>query len=197
MRSWALDRSVLRVALRGLARDLEAAADQVQGATPEKWRPDDQVAFAELLSVYVRLMDLQRELRDSIDLLNPHLIAGVPDRFTPVPLPGGGVFRIRGGSSKTVYDNERLVSEFAHRIGEHTRLKSIVTDDGEVGDPAPILEAIVQTVAKATGAMAPSFNSWRTTVAKDLGIDLKRFSTKEATDLKPTIEGRSPQPAED
>lgn len=182
MRSWPLDRSVLRMALRGLSRDLGAAADL----------PDEDT-FEALLGVYVRLYDLQRELGDTIDVLNPHLVEKTPTR-DPIGLPGGGVYRIRGGSEKTIYDNPALVSELAHRIGDQCKLTSVVTEDGEVGDPAPIIDAICTVVAKAAGATAPSFNSWRSGIAKDLGINLDRYRRKERTHLKPSIEGRSPQP---
>lgn len=191
MRSWRLDRSVLRMALRGLSRDLGTAADLPDGET-----------FEALLAVYVRLHDLQRELGDTIAVLDPHLLEKAPRRVDPktgrkicdpIGLPGGGVFRIRGGADKTVYDNASLVSELAHRIGDQCRLTSVVTENGEVGDPAPIIDAICTVVAKAAGAMAPSFNSWRSGVAKDLGIDLDRYRRKERTHLKPTIEGRTPQ----
>lgn len=176
------------MSLRAIARDVDAIGETLPPHDPPP-------GFEDLLDVYVQLHDLRRELDHVMRMLDPHLLETVPDRFQPYPIPGhgGGVFRIRGGSTKDVYDNERVVSALAHAITETVGLSAVVTKDGEAGNAEQMIDGICRLVAKATGAMTASFNSWRSTVAKDLGIDLSQYRRRETTNLRPTIEGRSPE----
>jgi hypothetical protein len=118
----------------------------------------------------------------------------VPDRFEQYPVPGGGIFKVGGGRERKRFDNERLVSRLADAVREAHGVAAVVTDDGEVLDPAATaatVAALVERVARATGALAPSFTGWRSTVAKELGIALGDYADTEDAPLKPRIEGRS------
>lgn len=144
----------------------------------------------EALSFYGYLQDAVLELKCAADSAGHRCIDLVGSRFVQVPVPGGGIFKVSGGGKRTLYDNERVVSVLAERIRTVMGLAGIITEDGERGEAAPVIDAIVSKVAKATGATAPSFSGWRSTIAKELGIRLNDYAEVTTTPLVPRIEGR-------
>lgn len=177
------ERSELIEAL-GALEDLSGTAKSIREALEELGE------FEAALDLFGRLDDTRRLVQWMMDEVGKACIGMAPDRFAEYPVPGGGMFKIGGGRQRKSYDNEGLVREAALRIAEVLRLKTIVTADGEPGEPVPLVTGIVSKVAALVGATAPSFDGWRSGVAKELGIDLKAYAETEETPLRPRLEGR-------
>lgn len=148
--------------------------------------------FDVLLDFYGRVHDGLRTMTYLRDTLGRALIEIAPDRHTAYPVPGGGVFKIGGGRERKSYDQSRVVAAFAAALTEQLALEGVVTADGEVGDPGPVIAALVHTMAKATGATASSFTGWRTGVAREVGVNLNDYADFEDGPHTHRIEGRDP-----
>lgn len=164
--------------LSGFAREAAEAAHE-QGGTEG------------ILEFYALLKDAVKVLSYIADTAGMVATEKVPDRFATYPIQSGGTFKVGGGKEKKRYDNERLIPVLAEAIRQHHGVEAVVNSDGERTDADLVVSEIVRTVAKATGAATPSFTGWRSTVAKELGVNLKDYAETEDTPLKPRIEGRS------
>lgn len=184
------------------SREVDLAAELPGDPVIEalEWTIDNTILVDELLAkvgddrdlalaVYGRFKDAINELTRAQDAVGKLCIQLVPP-FQPVPVPGGGVFKIGGGSEKKNYDQPALIAAAAARMQETMELAGIITKDGEHGEAAPIVAAIVKKTAELCGAMAPSFNSWRAGVAKELGLKLDDYCEKTTSDLTHRIESR-------
>lgn len=148
-----------------LAIDPLAAATQIADMLA-----DDLDALATMLAVVDETDKHLKAIRDVIsDAILPHLDP-VPTAITSV----GTLSRVGGGERKR-YDQTRLVSALAARIAD-----TIV--DRETGEMPPlgaICQSVASEVASATGALAPSFTGWRSTVLKKHGLPAAAFSSWE------------------
>lgn len=146
--------------------------------------------FEALLDMVGRLEDGKRIITWILDETNKRAIRAAPDRFTPYPVPGGGLWKVSGGKERKNYDNDALIKEVAQRVTETLKLQTIVTGDGEPGEPGPLIFGIVQKVAMLVGATAPSFDGWRSGIARELRIDLKAYAEITESPLRARIDGR-------
>jgi hypothetical protein len=178
------DRATLIEALDGLG-DVAPLAARVAAALEEG------AEFEALLDLSGRLEDAKRIVGWMLDAVNAAAIRTAPDRFTPYPVPGGGLWKVSGGKQRKRYDNEALVKEVAQRTAEILKLKAVVTEDGEPGEPLPVFYTVAHSICGLVGATAPSFDGWRSGIAKELGIDLKAFAELEDTPYRARIEGRA------
>lgn len=89
-------------------------------------------------------------------------------------VPGIGALEAKGGKERKGFDQPALVSRYAKEI-----TRACYTDEGEARlSLAEVVEAAVAVMAEATGALAPSFNGWRSGVAKRYGIDLNEYAAE-------------------
>lgn len=118
-------------------------------------------------------------------------------RFDTFQVPGGGLLKFGGGKERTRYDQPRIVAKYAYEISRdvirerHIVEESVSDRNGSWVDLELVFGDACRTMAEATGAMAPGFNSWRSGVAKKFGINLNDFATKEDTPITVRIEGRA------
>lgn len=160
------DRSILAV---------DAAAD---------WPAED---LDDLLALIGEVDDARRTLGFMFD----HLAARAD--FLGVgyqaPVPGGGIFKWSGGSDKVRWDATKLIGDMARRMQSVWKLEAVVTQDGERGDPEPLIREAIQQTAAAAGATAPS-HGWRTTPLKALGLNPDDYRRTEPGQKTYRLEGR-------
>lgn len=98
---------------------------------------------------------------------------------------GVGVVQVKGGRKRTRYDQPRVVSSIARQLAYQLEpeVQGVDPSTGETRPPITtpeLVEEVCNTMAQATGAMAPSFSSWRTGVLKRLDLDPDDFCESEA-----------------
>lgn len=162
--------------------------------------PDAIEGMEELDEPLPELVRLLEQLREAIVALKRAeseiervVIARVP--FGGCTLDGIGTVEVRGGSARKGYDQALLVSAYASRLARQASMEYLGTDEPPE-QLAKAIEYAVQTMAKATGALAPSFTSWRTGTAKELGIDLNRYAAEREPSAKTVIVRSSTLPKE-
>lgn len=196
----------LRRAITGLAR--------VQGSVVDIAAECETYEDAERF--YVVLYDLNRMTGDMLDVAQTRMVeltmcdcsrdddgrayhldtCAIITRFKPRPLPGSGILKFSGGKERTRYDQTAIVGALSKGIGEEVwtdaQLQAIVDVNGEDATPLwpKVVHAIATLMAEATGALAPSFDSWRSGVAKRFGIKLNDYAETITSDVKVRIEGR-------
>lgn len=117
-------------------------------------------------------------------------------RFQPHPLPDGGILKFSGGKQRVRYDQPALVARYANELAEEVwnveGLAAVVDESGEniAGRWPAMIGRAVRTFAEAIGVMAPSFDSWRSGIAKRYGIDLKKYAGSDTSPVTVRIEGR-------
>jgi hypothetical protein len=154
----------------------------------------------EAIELYSGVYDLLREVQSCLDTAKARLIELTPksERFMDYPLDSG-VLKFGGGKERTNYDNEALVGKFAEGIADNLqrelRIAAVVNEDGEniMDRWDRIIHATVQKIAQATGALTPSFNAWRSGVAKEFGIKLGDYAELSDSPVTVRIEGRDRQ----
>lgn len=142
-----------------------------------------------LLAVYGRFVDAIGELNRAKDAVGRAAIP-LTTKFQPTPVYGGGMFKVGGGKEKKAFDHDRVLAAAADRMTEAMTLERIVTTDGEVGDARVVVAAIVRKTAELLGGTAPSFDSYRSGVAKELGLKLDDYCEVTTGDLTHRIESR-------
>lgn len=113
----------------------------------------------------------------------------------PYMLPGGGMLVRRGGKQATRYDQGNVVADLAKGIAQELveagAAARVVDGDGSIVPVEAVVERVCHRMAAAAGATAPSFTSWRSGVAKELGVDLKRHADEtKTTEVTLSVEGR-------
>lgn len=117
------------------------------------------------------------------------------DKEFPYLLPGGGYMIRRGGKQATRYDQDQLVGQLANgitaRLVDADVAARVLTSDGTIVPLQNVVDEVARWMAKAAGATAPSFTSWRTGVSKELGVDLKEFvDDSRKTEVTLQVDGR-------
>lgn len=158
---------------------------------------DEAVDADDLAALLAAVYDVRRELQLVESSVGNHLHERLENPWDELPLPGGGTVKFRGGNRPKRYDGDRVRSMLANRIVDDLADSLGVgrdladMDTGEAHELDAIVGRVVDTVAEATGATAPSFTGWRSGVAKRLGIRLKDYVTEgERTPVQPVIIGR-------
>lgn len=178
-------------ARRAAATDrIIAAAEEMSAALADAGTAIDGAEQDDMLALYGLLADVVNAAKDGQAVIGAALLAVVPSRFDAYQVPGGGVFKFAGGKERKRYDQPALISAAAAAIQEHEGIEGVVTTSGEVLQADPIIERIVSTFAGLAGATAPSFSTWRSGVAKGLGIPLNNYADLEDSPITHRIEGR-------
>lgn len=113
----------------------------------------------------------------------------------PYLLPGGGYLNRRGGKQATRYDQGNVVADLSKGIAAELvdlgLAARVVDGDGSIVPVESVVERVCARMAEAAGATAPSFTSWRTGIATQLGVDLKRHvDESKTTEVTLSVEGR-------
>lgn len=199
----------LRRAITGLTKIQGVVVDIAAGCATY----DEAEAF------YVVLYDLNRTTGDMLEVAQQRMVeltmcdcgrdddarsyhldtCAIITRFKPRPLHGSGILKFSGGKERTRYDQPAIVGSLATGIGTEVwndaQLQTIIDVNGEDATPLwpKIVHGIATIMAEATGALAPSFDSWRSGVAKRFGIKLNDYAETITSDVKVRIEGRDRQ----
>lgn len=113
----------------------------------------------------------------------------------PYLLPGGGYLQRRGGKQATRYDQGHVIADVAKGIAnelmEQDVAKAAIVSDGTLIPLEDLTQRVCARMAEAAGATAPSFTSWRSGIAKQLHVDLKRHvDESKTTEVSLSVEGR-------
>jgi hypothetical protein len=115
------------------------------------------------------------------------------ERF-PYQLPGGGMIVRRGGKEATRYDQPAVIGDFAKGITQEILEADVAAraldSEGTIVPLDEVVERVCRRFAEAAGATAPSFTSWRSGIAKQLGIDIKAHAEEKKTEVTLSVEGR-------
>lgn len=164
----------------------------------------DVEQMAEMFAVVDDAIHTLMYVRDSIkvDILKQSKWTNAEDwagwtvgghRF-PLQLPGGGMLIRRGGKEATRYDQPAVIGLFAKGITEEVLNNDIAAraldSSGTIVPIEEVVERVCRRFAEAAGATAPSFTSWRSGIAKQLGVDFKPMAETKKTDVTLSVEGR-------
>jgi hypothetical protein len=123
----------------------------------------------------VLTIDTAQRIRQHLTLLESVLAAVVVERtpFGATPedrtFPGIGTYEIRGGKTRSRFDNERIISRLAAHLADTARMPD--RDTGEIPPPAVVAQRTCEWFAGAVGAGTPGFKAWRTGKLKEAGIN--------------------------
>lgn len=152
--------------------------------------PDAVEAFdadtEELARLLKRHDDLTAAMQIARQLIVDKLVDRVP--FDGLPVQGVGTLEVKGGKLRKRFDQPRVVSSIARAASERLEV------DPETGETLPIpevVERVCTLMAEATGALAPSFDSWRVTVLRKLDINPSKFCDEERASKTIIIRGAS------
>lgn len=177
-RDAARDRIVSAVEELGAAlADIDASLD-----------PKDQ---DDMLAMYGILQDVLNVTKDAQAIVGTRVIDVLPNRYDPVQVPGGGIFKTAGGRERKRYDQSRLISKAAAQIAAQHDVAGVLTTDGEVVPDLKAVTATIEAFAALAGCTAPSFDSWRSGQAKAYGINLNDYCDLETSPITHRIEGRA------
>lgn len=143
------------------------------------------------LMVLGRITDGIRTLQAVQSIIDKRVIELRGKDRHDLPVPGGGVYKVSGGSPKKVYDNPRLLGAIAQRMVTHVEAAAVVTEAGESQPAAEVFERIVRGVAELAALDTASFSSWRSGKAREYGIALSDYCETSYSDLRGRIEGRA------
>lgn len=147
-------------------------------------------SIEELLEALGRIQDGLATLQTVFSLIDAAIIAARGKTRDPLPVPGGGTYKVSGGRTKQVYDNERLIGAIGKRMVEHVKAAAVVTPDGERVDAAPIIAEVVKRTAACAAADTASFDGWRKGDTEGLGLKLSDYRETTVSDLRGRIEAR-------
>lgn len=142
------------------------------------------------LMVLGRIVDGIRTLQVVQSIIDKRVIELRGKERSDLPVPGGGIYKVSGGSPKKVYDNPALIGAVAQRMTSHVEAAAIVTESGEQVSAAAVIETIVRGVAEIAALDTASFSSWRSGKAREYGITLADYCETSYSDLRGRIEGR-------
>jgi hypothetical protein len=146
------------------------------------------------LMVLGRLEDARKHIAAVADVIDARAIVLRPrgQTLAPIPVPGGGVYKVSGGQTKDVYDNDSLRMAIESAAIRRVDASAIITTTGETCAPEPILTDLVRDLLTLAGASGENFSSWRKGGADALGINLASYRDRHTTGLRGRIESRSP-----
>lgn len=184
------DTAAAHVAALGAALDALAAAEIHVRPAIDALATEDRLE--ELLALLGRLDDLALMAEDWKRRASNAAAEIVPAVGEKYPMPGGGTFRVSTSAQKKHIDGAGVIKATAEALADTLLIREIILESGEVAEPGPLLEGVVRTVAKISGASGEKFAGWRVTPLEELGVSLSRFTTWEDGPTKPVIEDRHP-----
>lgn len=133
----------------------------------------DVAAIATLLRMW---REFHSDLRIIESEIEQALVPLIPYGGTPVE--GVGYVEVRGGKARSRYDQPMIVSAFAERMARVIAEEKFgyASADELPETLRDALNFAATEMAAATGALAPSFTSWRSGVAKKYGINLAIYA---------------------
>jgi len=153
--------------------------------------------LAELAGKFHDLAQLIKYMCDTVgaEILAIDWVGGTDD---PYRIPTGGQLIRRTRAKRQNFDQDMVIGAIKSRLSEHlcsaeadSTPVGVLTVSGERVPVIALVDPVVDAMVAFTGAGTKSFNSWRATPAKALGINLSGYSEWSDGDAYISVENRN------